>query len=558
MLDDPYGSAENAFNAINLAWEVPVKATIKGVTYKIYTAKAKHTFWQHWKENKNVLKEYGFEVRAERDKYFITFAIEAHKIEDLGVAKTSANVLPGPYELHEDMFKLLKKHQIPAAGSLVKILKVEDFALDASEMGLGKTFHALATVKTLGINYAVICPASGITKWKKTALDFFGLEAEFVLSYQKMVRGNTPYLDKAVLKGRRRRGKPGKDKRSWKWNTVDDVLIIWDEIQYCGGQDSQNSEMLEEALKNKYIKNIGLSATAADSPLGLKVLGRALGLHKGYNFWTWCFDHGCKEAHFGGLEFTQDKSRQQHFQTKLHNEIYPTKGIRLKKSELEAQLPDNILLAECIDIDFNPGAGFLKEALKHIDTLEEEDAEKEEVSHLTARTRNRQRAELLKIPYLVEEANAAMQQGMSVVIFTNYKLTVEVLKGQFKAHKPSIIVGGQTAKVRDLALENFQTNKIQLAIVNIEAGSELIDLHDIDGNFPRYVLLCPMDKAKKMVQCLGRVDRVGKMSISTQKMVFARQTKEEDVYDNVCNKMDNIHLLNDGDLENAERFNLQN
>lgn len=552
-MNDPYGSAEAVLDSLNLAWEEPTTAKVGGYTYEIYIAKADTSFWATWRAHKYILREYGVDVSEEDGTYIVTLAINNTLVQALKMEKNSANIQPGPYNLHPDAEDILHEEQIPAAGTLLKVLQIEDFALDASEMGLGKTFHALAVAKTLDINFAVICPASAVTKWERTAWDFFGLEAEFVYSYQKLVRGRTHFLTKTEIPSRKK-----KKDRSWKWNTVDDVLLIWDEVQYCGGTDSQNSEMLDTALRNQHIKSIGLSATAADSPLGLKILGKALGLHRGHDFWSWCKDNGCQEAFFGGLEFVKNKQKQRYHQIKLHNAIYPKRGTRLLKSQLKDKLPDNILLAECIDVDFNPKAGYIKEALKHIDHLEEEDAEKETESFLTPVIRNRQRAEILKIPYLLEEALQAYQQGMSVIFFTNFKVSLEILKGQLKEYNPSIVVGGQTRKVRDQNLDAFQNNSTRHILANIDAGAEAIDLHDIDGRFPRFVLLCPMDKAKKMIQCLGRVDRTGKKSISTQKMVFARDTQEEDVYQNVCNKMDNIHLLNDGDLKEAANFKLQN
>lgn len=552
MEDDPYGDVDAVMDRLNLDWEGPTKSIVEGSSYEIYTAKATNTFWPIWNKHKYVLKDYGVDVQEddEEGEYLVCIAVNRNAIQAMKMEKNSSNVLPRPYNLSDEVLDILKESQIEAAGSMEKILKIQDFVLDASEMGMGKTFHALAVVKTFGWNFGVICPASVVSKWENTAWDYFGMEPEFVHSYQKMTRGNTPYLIKTTL------GKGKKQVRSWKWDCIDNVFLIFDEIQYCGGQGTQNAEMLESALKNRYIKIIGASATVADSPLSLKVIGRALGLHKGHNWWNWCKDNGCREGYFGGLEFVKSKQKQRYYQIKLHNEIYPKKATRLLKKDLKEKLPDNILLAECIDVDFKPKQGYLKEALKHLEQIEEADWEKENPSPLTPIIRDRQRAELVKIPFLIEEAEEAYGQGMSVVIFANFKMTVEILTGQLKKYKPSIVVGGQSATVRDKQLSAFQNNSTQMLISNIDAGSEGIDLHDTDGNYPRYVLLCPMDKAKKMIQCLGRVDRQNKKSISTQKLIFAKNSREEQVFQNVCRKMNNIQLLNDGELEDALQFEL--
>ena len=54
-----------------------------------------------------------------------------------------------------------------------------------------------------------------------------------------------------------------------------------------------------------------------------------------------------------------------------------------------------------------------------------------------------------------------------------------------------------------------------------------------------------------MRQCTGRVWRESSKSKSIQKIIFAANTVEERVCESVNKKLDNLDLLNDGDLSYA-------
>ena len=51
-------------------------------------------------------------------------------------------------------------------------------------------------------------------------------------------------------------------------------------------------------------------------------------------------------------------------------------------------------------------------------------------------------------------------------------------------------------------------------------------------------------------QILGRVQRTGARSPSIQRIIFAKGTVEEEVCDAVADKLDNLDLLNDGEIMN--------
>ena len=85
-------------------------------------------------------------------------------------------------------------------------------------------------------------------------------------------------------------------------------------------------------------------------------------------------------------------------------------------------------------------------------------------------------------------------------------------------------------------------------LVNLAAGNAGISLHDLDGKFPRHSIVCPSWSAINLVQALGRIHRAEGKSPCLQKIVFAAETIEERCCERVQAKLDNLDMLNDGDL----------
>jgi hypothetical protein len=85
-------------------------------------------------------------------------------------------------------------------------------------------------------------------------------------------------------------------------------------------------------------------------------------------------------------------------------------------------------------------------------------------------------------------------------------------------------------------------------IVNLAAGNAGIGLHDLNGNHPRATIISPSYSAINLVQALGRIHRAEGKTPCIQKVMFAAGTIEERCCERVQSKLDNLDLLNDGDL----------
>jgi hypothetical protein len=162
----------------------------------------------------------------------------------------------------------------------------------------------------------------------------------------------------------------------------------------------------------------------------------------------------------------------------------------------------------------------------------------------------RQRAELLLVPALVEQALLDVEQGRSVATFVNFRLTLEeVCK---RLNTDCVIHGGQIgergAREREANRVRFQSNESRHIVAIAAAGGVGLDLHDITGRYPVSADIVPGFDAKLLKQVFGRVWRSGGKSKSLQRVFIPNTPAGRQVYASVSRKLNNLDALNDGDL----------
>ena len=201
----------------------------------------------------------------------------------------------------------LLDHQPPAVEAHLKALRLHGASFDASDMGVGKTAHACAVIRELGVPTLCVVPAVSVSDWQWMA-KHLGIDPD-VQSLDLIRLGNTPFgqwdnpppkvmptflqctqcqceIDPAkpfycphhhggihCVKVLKREHKYGR----FNWHPGIKLLVV-DEVHRCGGLDSLQADMLIAAKRQK-IPTLMLSATGCDSPLGMRALGFVLGLH---------------------------------------------------------------------------------------------------------------------------------------------------------------------------------------------------------------------------------------------------------------------------------------
>lgn len=421
----------------------------------------------------------------------------------------------------------LLNHQVKPYEHLLTVQRSEEKSLDASDTGTGKTYVALHVAKELGCRPFIVCPKAVISNWKRVAKEV-GVKPVEVINPEKLKTGRTKWVKKLP-------------KKNFAWQIPDpqSVIIMFDEVHQFGAPDSLNSRMLA-AAKSSGCRIHCMSATLAETPLRLRGPGYVFGLHQWHNFYDWAGRHGCYRNPWNGFEFSRgDKGKEA--LRKIHSELFPRFGVRVAIADLP-DFPTALIQPEAYD---------LEEIHRIRDIYEDMDSAIQEPhsNPLVALLRARQQVELLKCPLAFDLAADHIKQGCSVVVFVNFKDTLWKLKDLFTTHGHGVseIHGDQTATERDAAIQSFQDNETRVCLAIVQAGGVGISLHDLKGR-PRVSLIFPPLTARDLKQALGRIHRAGSLSPAVQKIIFAAGTVEEKICGMVRRKLNNLDLLNDGDL----------
>ena len=246
-------------------------------------------------------------------------------------------------------FTGLRDYQVPHAKALSASLEIERAVLDGSDTGTGKTYVALTICKELDIVPFVITKLGVISGWNE-ASGAVGCPIEVVnyelVRYQKkMSRKNAAIhfgemSDKQYERVERSYCKKlpnqwgqlkavGKGSK-WEWHRPPG-LIIFDEVQECGGRSTINSKLLLAASRQAG-RILSLSATAAESPLQLKALGHAMGLYDNYT--TFLRQHACYVNNWNGWAFNPTSPKGKAAMKRIHKSIFPSKGSRMVKASI--------------------------------------------------------------------------------------------------------------------------------------------------------------------------------------------------------------------------------
>ena len=427
--------------------------------------------------------------------------------------------------------KTLFPKQKEAADFFVKVLEEGRNTFDASSVGTGKTVVACHIAKQLGVPVAVVCPKAVIPSWERE-MEETGITPLFVLNYEKLRTGKTPYMSKS-------------GKKIIKWKLPENTIVLMDEIQKAKGPYTIYAQMIISLIQQGYRVH-GMSATAAEDPTEMRPLGYMLDLHSlnktedgKLNWYSWMKRNGCNKDHWGQWRVV---SRER--MSRIRDFIFGVSGHKLTVEDFPDSFRNNRVFQQ--PVQFSSGDKIAKayEELGITPTIIKEFVEEGTVTEsehtFVNILRSRQLAESFKVPDLAEMAQDLINEGNSVVLFVNFRETVDALTKKLNCGR---IDGGQSAKDRQKVIDDFQSDKTNVVVANIAAGGTGLSLHDINGNRPRVSLICPTFNAKEYVQTLGRIFRNGAKSDSLQKVLVAADSVEETVMTSINSKLKNLEAL---------------
>lgn len=477
----------------------------------------------------------------------------------------------------------LLPHQPAAALALLRALQRNGAALDASDMGVGKTYTAGAVLRALDVPTLVVGPKVSSHGWQAMG-KHMGVEFDY-MNYEALRFGNTPFgrWEYPMPKVRKQRlvcvdckqevnaapcpyhpggfhsvGKPQNLPHNFgKFHWHENIrCLVFDEAHRCAALDSLQADMLIAARRQR-IPTLALSGTIATSPLHFRALGFLLGLHNLVDsrdgsgpagFYRWAYAHGCRKLPFRGLHFAVGADQRQAVLDGLHNELFPSRGVRLRTSDIP-DFPKCQITAELYDID---ASGRINELYKSMDEALSELNERQAgraATALTAILNAQEEIELLMVPIFVELAQDGVANGKHVALFFNYRRTVEEVCKRLKTDCK--VLGAQHPDERNRNVERFQSDESPYIVATSEAGGISINLQDLHGNFPRLGLVSLGYSAVTARQVFGRLPRAGAKSPSLYRCILAAGTVQEKVHKALAPKLNNLDLLNDGDLAAA-------
>lgn len=515
----------------------------------ILNGPAGKAFWDSWNKEKAEWQERGYSVGKYGQDWQLTqwlnldFSVTQQSLdaarlsrEEKGEGALPADWVPDDVELASPQASLLLPYQQPAALRLKRALQNGN-ALDASDTGTGKTFVALVVCAELGLTPCVIAPLAVLPSWERAA-KYLGVKLGWLINYDK-IRGGKSGLG-------RWKETEGKEKQFvYDYLPGQKPVLIFDECHKAKAEDTLQGKLLRAAAEHGH-KTICLSATAAKDPTDMRNLGAVLGLHDGSakQFGAFCYAYGCKMTGYG-VKF--DK-KQRRLLEKLHREIFPLKGNRMRVADI-ADFPETSIHAETLTCDTAKIAAAYEEMERTIDRVYSDASmswKDKSAEGLAAITKARRIAEEGKLALFKELAEEALEEGRSVVIFLNFRDHVAAMGEALKTD--CLIWGQQTPEERQAHIDAFNADKKRVCIVSLQAGGAGLSLHDLNGNHPRQAIISPSYNAVDLKQALGRVHRAGAKTKSFQSIIFAAGTIEEEICANVREKLTNIDTMNDGHL----------
>jgi len=429
--------------------------------------------------------------------------------------------------------------QIEPAAHLRSILEREQVSVNASDTGTGKTYIGLHLVETAARPTFILCPKATVPNWERLApssvLD--------ILNIEKLKTGRRKWLDK--------------DGKKFTWNLPPRALVLVDEAHQYGGQSSLNAYALAYLKTRDDIHVHLMSATLADSPARFRAFGFLMGFHNFVDFTPWAIKHGCFVDEYGNLRFSKRPVGQNHPMMDLHRRIFPRFGVRMRIADIP-EFPDNTI--KTVLAQFTGTASYRKDVTTYMESLKDDQLmldfgawvdqpvnKKEDENAMVRLLRERQEAELLKLPYLKEEIEQLVNENRSIAVFLNFKYSIQQLEAMLK-HDVVKITGDMNQTEREEAKLRFQNNQVFVLLATHGAGGTGIDLHDLNGR-QRYSIISPCFHTVQFRQTLGRIHRAGALSPAIQLIVCQQGTTEEMVLKTLDRKLKNLDTLNDGDLQ---------
>ena len=432
------------------------------------------------------------------------------------------------------------------------MLRRERVFLEAATTGAGKTYLAAQTILDLKMPTLVVCPKIARSQWREV-LEGMGA-SEYVLDVIN---------PENLITSRKQRWYSHDE--GWKNIPAGPALLVYDELHrgasgvYKRTAGSRKGSGCKQALMvarwvNRSTpghKVLAMTATPAESPLKMQLIGYLMGMHDFYvnSFYNWCRAHGCsyvEKNRMGqmALEFTRNKRDAKEIMIGLRREM-GDRFLSITPKDIP-DFPEETVETVLVDLAERDHAALVRAYEEMPENIKDIRPGTDEMVKLL---RMRQQAEFAKAEVIAQMAAGEVEDGNSVFVcinFTDARLRIEKYLHE-KGVKYASIYGGQGDRERQQGIDGFQNNWIHVMVGMSSACGVALSLHDVQHVRPRVSLISPGYSCSELKQALGRIRRVGGTT-ATQRIVLAANSVEERVARAVNRKIDNLDALVDGDL----------
>jgi len=431
------------------------------------------------------------------------------------------------------------------------LLKSSGNALLADDMGLGKTVQTLAYIASekQSLPALIIAPLVTLNNWKR--------EIERFLS--KKSRNGRIVIDQAPSSTMIRMGKAENigtfdfyiinyellRKRLLDLSKLNIRTLVCDEVQHLRSKTTQKYAAVKRLAAMKSINyRVGLSGTPIYNH-GSEIWPIIDILKPGLlgNFKEFC-EYFCYLNDKGNAIVLESKRES------LRCELEKHVMLRRKKSDVLKDLKEKVRYREIIDADVN----YYKNELNKIwGKLEEEqkNAKTEfdkSASYNRAIQSERQVAGIAKLPHVINFVKNIMEIEESVVVFCHHKYIHKLLHESLAEFSPAAIIGGQSDKIRQKSIDDFQNGDTKLMIAGLRAGNLGINL-----TRAKYVIFAELDWSPAIHrQAEDRLHRIGQKNTVFAYYLIGNGTLDNHVADILVDKSYEIDSIMDEKHESFE------
>ncbi len=415
---------------------------------------------------------------------------------------------------------MLTKHQHEG----IKFLLEKKKAILNDEMGTGKTRQAIvASLNATSDNgrILVVAPASLLENWKR--------EIDIVTNESVVTQIIQTKKDKASKNARF---------VIVSYDRLDAVLnekfkvVVLDESHYIKGKSQRAKKSLLITENAEYVFLL-TGTMLLNRPIELYNQLQAIGHPIAQNGKRTLFSRRYCNGHLRRLRNGRmfwDESGASNIR-ELNMLISPYVLRRTKSDVLD--LPDKIRTRIDITMDKDYSKKYELAWEEYLEFLRETGQQEKIPRALTARhiielNKLQQITSLSKVRTIAEHANNAVEQGESVIIFSNFTKTIEELH---KAIQQSITLTGQT-KDRQQVVDAIQSGGKKVLIANIKAGG--VGLNITKANI---VMFADLDYSpENMRQAEDRAHRQGQTKTVNIYYYIAKNTVDEHIYNLIQEK----------------------